>query len=546
MEGRALSASLSHGGACAARRTGMANLTENRKSSAGNSCCVLFAFALLTIFALCIGLSPAQVHAAGAFAAPAVKNRGQVRVDDEARRLVYPNALGYDAAYDEIYLINGGSNRVVVYGPDFFPRASIGAGRGIISPTGVTVAPNGEVYVAQVRTKLNPYPRITILNAAFFIDREIFFDEIPEADGFIPKRIALGRDGLIYVSGENTRGVMVLDYEGIFLRWMQPTDLIYSRNALEEGENPSGVKEEPIAPVEDSPTAEEVETAIRVEEDPYANIPEEFRPRESVPGAGLGATKVEAPVLVNFVTIDSTGKIYLLSNETGKVYVYGPDENLLFSFGTKGGSPGQLSQPRAVAIDEQNELIYVADFMRHSILIYDMEGEYLFEVGGRGSEPGYFNFPNAMLMNKHQQYVVADLFNARVQVLELGYNEWLNRFEIGEEVDALPAEAEDGGLETSTETEIFLPAAEDQEEQPRQEVSDPESQEGGLGIIVPGRDPGTAAEGAQSRELSPGLPSPDGESESTGQQATPLQPEKVIEVILPEDEIPTFQDSRDR
>ena len=471
---------------------------------------------------------------------------GRFVVDDEARRLVYPNALGYDAVYDEIYLINGGSNRVVVYGPDFFPRASIGAGRGIISPTGVTVAPNGEVYVAQVRTKLNPYPRITILNAAFFVDREIFFDEIPEAEGFIPKRIALSRDGLIYVSGENTRGVMVLDYEGIFLRWMQPTDQIYSRNALEEGENPSGVKEEPIVSVEDSPTAEETETAIRVEEDPYANIPEEFRPRESVPGAGLGATKVEAPVLVNFVTIDCTGKIYLLSNETGKVYVYGPDENLLFSFGTKGGSPGQLSQPRAVAIDEQNELIYVADFMRHSILIYDMDGEYLFEVGGRGSEPGYFNFPNAMLMNKHQQYVVADLFNARVQVLELGYKEWLNRFEIGEESDALPSETEGGALETSTETEIFLPAADDPEQQPRQEVPSPEPQDGGLGIIIPGNDPEAAAEGAQEQELSPGLPSPDGETESTGQQNPSLQTEDVIEVILPEEEIPTFQDSKDQ
>ena len=146
--------------------------------------------------------------------------------------------------------------------------------------------------------------------------------------------------------------------------------------------------------------------------------------------------------MVNFVTIDSTGKIYLLSNETGKVYVYGPDENLLFSFGTKGGSPGQLSQPRAVAIDEQNELIYVADYMRHTILIYDLEGEYLFEVGGRGTEPGFFNFPNAMLMNKHGQFVIADLFNGRVQVLELGYDEWLNRFEIGEESEALQDQGE--------------------------------------------------------------------------------------------------------
>ena len=311
MEGKALIALQRHSGPCAAQRTGPGHLDEKIRFSAGSVRSLLSVFVLLTIVTACSGLFPGQALAAGAFAAPAVKNIAQMPFDDETRRLVYPNSLGYDAVYDEIYLVNGGSLRVVVYGPDFFPRASIGAGRGVVSPSGVTIAPNGEVYVTQVRTRLNPYPRITILNAAFFVDREIFFDEIPEAEGFIPKRVALSRDGLIYVSGENTRGVMVLDSEGTFLRWMQPVDQIYSRNALEEGENPSGVKEPPIVSVGDSPTAEEPEAAQPDEEDPYADIPEEFRPRTNIPGVGSGATKVKAPVLVNFVMIDSTGKIYL-------------------------------------------------------------------------------------------------------------------------------------------------------------------------------------------------------------------------------------------
>lgn len=520
MGGKALIASQRHSGTYAAQRKYPPYLDEKIGFFAGSVRYLLPVFVLVTMVLACSGLFPGQALAAGAFAAPAVKNIGQMPLDDEARRLVYPNSLGYDAAYDEIYLVNGGSLRVVVYGPDFFPRASIGAGRGVVSPSGVTVAPNGEVYVTQVRTKLNPYPRITILNAAFFVDREIFFDEIPEAEGFIPKRIALSRDGLIYVSGENTRGVMVLDSEGTFLRWMQPVDEIYSRNVLEEGENPSGVQEQPIVSVGASPADEEPEETLPIEEDPYADIPEEFRPRASTPGVGSGATKVEAPVLVNFVTIDSTGKIYLLSNETGKVYVYGPDENLLFSFGTKGGSPGQLSQPRAVAIDEQNELIYVADYMRHTILIYDLEGEYLFEVGGRGTEPGFFNFPNAMLMNKHGQFVIADLFNGRVQVLELGYDEWLNRFEIAEENEVLQDQAE---IETPPEeTGISLPSSEGIMVTPSQEVLTPDPQDGVLGGISRGTEPEVAAESIEPEE-------------------SPRQSEDVIEVILPEEAIPAFQ-----
>jgi DNA-binding beta-propeller fold protein YncE len=523
MEGKALIAFQRHAGTCAVQRTGPGHLGEKIKFSAGSVRYLLSVFVIVTFVTACNGLFPGQALAAGAFAAPALKNIAQMPFDDETRRLVYPNSLGYDAVYDEIYLVNGGSLRVVVYGPDFFPRVSIGAGRGVVSPSGVTIAPNGEVYVTQVRTKLNPYPRITILNAAFFVDREIFFDEIPEAEGFIPKRIALSRDGLIYVSGENTRGVMVLDSEGTFLRWMQPVDQVYSRNVLEEDENPSGVKEQPIVSVQDSPTDAEPEAVQPAEEDPYADIPEEFRPRTNIPGVGSGAAKVESPVLINFVTIDSAGKIYLLSNETGKVYVYGPDEDLLFSFGTKGGSPGQLSQPRAVAIDEQNELIYVADYMRHTILIYDQEGEYLFEVGGRGTEPGFFNFPNAMLMNKHGQFVIADLFNGRVQVLELGYDDWLNRFETGEESEALQ---DQGGIETpSVEAEISSPSSEGLLVTPSQEVLSSDPQDVDLDGMARGTEP----------EIAP---------ESIEQEESPGQSEDVIEVILPEDAIPAFQEDK--
>ena len=46
---------------------------------------------------------------------------------------------------------------------------------------------NGEVYICQVRTSKNPSPRITILNGAFFVDREIFLEQIQEAVNFSPR-----------------------------------------------------------------------------------------------------------------------------------------------------------------------------------------------------------------------------------------------------------------------------------------------------------------------------------------------------------------------
>ncbi len=110
--------------------------------------------------------------------------------------------------------------------------------------------------------------------------------------------------------------------------------------------------------------------------------------------------------------------------------MHGPDEALLFSFGTAGGSPGQLSQPRSLAIDEQRELIYVVDYMRHTVLVYNLDGEFLFELGGRGVAPGWFNFPVSIAVNSNGEILVADYFNRRLQVLEVGYEDALPYLEL--------------------------------------------------------------------------------------------------------------------
>ena len=418
----------------------------------------LMSFSALWIAALtvCLVLMPSVALAAGVFGAPPLTSLAQIKVDDENKPLVYPSALGYDPLLEEIYVVNGGTNRVVVYGPDFFPRISIGAGRGVIAPSAVAVTSDGELFVCQVRNNKNPSARITVLNGAFFVDREIFLDQIQEAAGFVPKRIAISRDGIIYLVGENSRGVLVLDNEGTFLRWLKPVDEVYARNLPQDEEPPSGDQDQ--LPEEGQAAADEGGEAPSDEELQFANIPEEFRPRSSKQRtADLGTGKVEGPVVVNFITLDSTGKLYLISYETGKVYVYGPDESFLFSFGTKGGSPGQMSQPRALTIDEKQELIYVADYMRHTVLVYNLEGEYLFEVGGRGQEPGWFNFPTGMTMNKDRQIIVADLFNGRVQVLEMAYDEWLQQYQLeplpepGSDQDEIATEAPDAEDEKSTE-----------------------------------------------------------------------------------------------
>jgi DNA-binding beta-propeller fold protein YncE len=116
------------------------------------------------------------------------------------------------------------------------------------------------------------------------------------------------------------------------------------------------------------------------------------------------------------VTIDGQGRIYLVSEETGHIYVYDEDRNPLFQFGVKGGSSGKLSRPKAVAVDNRDGRMYVVDYMRHTINVYDREGEYMFEFGGKGWLPGWFSFPTTITVDPTGRVFVADLFNSRVQV----------------------------------------------------------------------------------------------------------------------------------
>lgn len=343
----------------------------------------------------------------------------QLTIDDDGRPLGYPTDVFYDPTEEEIYLVNGGSGRVVVYGPDFFPRISIGVGRGVGAPRGGAVMANGKVFISQGRTKKSPARRITILNGAFFVDRDINLDEIPEAGDFTPKKVAMSRDGFIYVAGDNNRGVLVLDGEGIFQRWLKPMDVIRDRQAIEEAAQQPDGKGQPTE--EEQLPPDEAEEKILEEEGRQPDIPEEFRPRSGRNGERVGPMEGLGPVKVNYVTIDSAGNLYLLSAETSKVYVYGPDESFLFAFGQKGGSPRQMSQPRALAIDEERGQIYVVDYMRHTILVYDLAGRFLFEFGGRGLAPGWFNFPCGIAINRHGQVIIADQFNKRVQVLEVEF-----------------------------------------------------------------------------------------------------------------------------
>ncbi len=123
-------------------------------------------------------------------------------------------------------------------------------------------------------------------------------------------------------------------------------------------------------------------------------------------------------VTLTNVAINDTGRIFLVSEDAGRIYMYDRNRKMIASFGEKGGSSGKLSRPRAVAIDSFTGNMFVVDYMRHTITIFSSSGSYMHEFGGLGWSAGWFQHPNDVTIDSKGRLFVADYFNHRVQIFK--------------------------------------------------------------------------------------------------------------------------------
>jgi hypothetical protein len=342
----------------------------------------------------------------------AEETREQIRLvtlvnsDDQGEKIGFPESLFYDRWARETYLISS-TGRITIYNEKFFPVASFGAGRGVYEPAGIAVDRRGVIYVCQKGGKDGDSARLVLYNQAFFPIKEIVFAAIPELSNFVAHKVAVSAQDEIYLigtdgrGGPNTRRAAVLDPAGKFLRFLVPAERDSRQNP--EREKPAEEKT--------APPADMIENEAGVEAS--------LRPRSRNARSGAQDEEKRWPATIKDVKIDENGRIYLLSLEVSHIYVYDSREKYLFKFGIKGGVPSKLASPVSLAVDVPRQLIYVCDYMRHTILVYDYEsGRYVFEFGGRGFSPLWFDFPNSVEVDAKGQVVISDLFNKRLQVID--------------------------------------------------------------------------------------------------------------------------------
>ncbi|VAW36589.1 hypothetical protein MNBD_DELTA04-1093 [hydrothermal vent metagenome] len=331
--------------------------------------------------------------------------------DENGRPFGFPGAIFYDRRADETYVVVGSDGgKVVVYGANDFPEVALGRGRGVDAPRALFIGRDDLIYVCQGRTATKP-ARITVLNQAFFPVKTFPLEGMPETKNFVPTSIAVNRAGLIYVTGLSSRGVLVLNKDGQFSHWLKPIDMVLGRAAVAAVGKVAENKEK----------VEQKEKVLPESKIDLSGLPAELRPRRSGKGYPRENESALGPVQVIALKINSHGDLFLLSEETSKVYVYNPSEELLYSFGAKGGVSGKLSRPMGLAIDEKRQVVFVSDYMRQAILIYDMSGRFMYEFGGMGYSPGWFRYPTRLALNRKDQLMVSDLFNQRVQIFDVRF-----------------------------------------------------------------------------------------------------------------------------
>lgn len=93
-----------------------------------------------------------------------------------------------------------------------------------------------------------------------------------------------------------------------------------------------------------------------------------------------------------------------------------PTYRLVSRFGEKGVGPGKFTDPHAIRIDRQGNLIIIDSTPSH-VYRYTKEGKYLAEIGGGpGSGPGQFDGPRDVEVNTAGDIFISDGNNGRIEV----------------------------------------------------------------------------------------------------------------------------------
>jgi len=112
--------------------------------------------------------------------------------------------------------------------------------------------------------------------------------------------------------------------------------------------------------------------------------------------------------------VTKNGELYVLDPRLKELLVFSGD-NYTFISAIK--LPKEIARPASFTLDSTGKKLYVSDSDTNTIFVIDRATVTVEKkIGGPGDTPGTFNRPISICLNSLGELIVADSFNARIQV----------------------------------------------------------------------------------------------------------------------------------
>ena len=281
-----------------------------------------------------------------------------ITADYTDQKLDSPGDVFIDEKNSEIYILDLGNRRVVVFDMDGFFRyqfaipSKLGAPSGLVlnDQDEILLAVGGKIAVCDFRGSFLEYVKL---------------DDFPDAEKVKVTRLKIGKENNYYILDAGEQRVLVFDSDWNFEFAIDEKSLPNSKNLV------NGKLQE--APMVKSLSISDIWT-------------------------------------------DDEGKIYLIDSMASYVFVFNNKGEYLRSIGEPGATFNTLSFPSGVAVDSQGRVL-VVDTTGHALLGYNKRGRLLFALGGIGKSEGRFYFPKYVSTDKSGRIYVVEPFLNRIQVL---------------------------------------------------------------------------------------------------------------------------------
>ena len=112
------------------------------------------------------------------------------------------------------------------------------------------------------------------------------------------------------------------------------------------------------------------------------------------------------------LAVDKNDNVYVVDSELAQLFKIKKNKNIATAVTLN----DKLIQPTAVAIDNDNDSIYITDTATHQVKRFSLDGKLKAVIGKRGKAEGQFNFPTMIWIDKSGQLYVTDSLNFRIQI----------------------------------------------------------------------------------------------------------------------------------